>query len=137
MLRSFLLFFAVVCIALTPKAIQSVLAQDTGMTGIPVKATADSQAKAKKLYAVDCAMCHGDNGNGQTDLAKSMNLKLADWTDPKSLAAKPNQDLFDMIRKGKDTMPAEADGRAKNDDVWNLIIYIRKMSTSQPMEPAK
>ena len=34
----------------------------------PVKPTAVSQEKAKKMYAVDCAVCHGDTGNGKTDL---------------------------------------------------------------------
>src|SRR5579863_8800587 len=52
----------------------------------PVKPTEESQAKAKSLYRMDCAMCHGDNGNGKTDLATSMELTLDDWTDQKALA---------------------------------------------------
>ena len=94
----------------------------------PVKPTAESQAKAKKLYEVDCAMCHGDNGNGQTDLASGMQLKLTDWTNPNTLEGKQDQELFTVIRNGKDKMPPEAEGRAKNDEVWNLVIYIRSMS---------
>src|SRR5579863_5540749 len=47
----------------------------------PVKPTSESQAKAKGVYNIDCAMCHGENGNGKTDLAKSMDLTLDDWTD--------------------------------------------------------
>jgi mono/diheme cytochrome c family protein len=102
----------------------------------PVKPTADSQAKAKKLYSLDCAMCHNDNGNGKSDLAKDMQLKLSDWTDPKTLGAKSDKELFDMIRTGKDKMPAEAEGRAKNDEIWNLIIYIRSLSKNQPVPEA-
>jgi mono/diheme cytochrome c family protein len=94
----------------------------------PVKPTAESQAKAKKLYEVDCAMCHGDNGNGKTDLASGMQLKLTDWTNPNTLEGKQDQELFTVIRNGKDKMPPEAEGRAKNDEVWNLVIYIRSMS---------
>ena len=30
-----------------------------------------------------------------------MQLTLADWTDPKSLAGKPDQELFNAIRNGK------------------------------------
>ena len=66
-----------------------------------------STEKAKKLYAIDCAVCHGATGDGKTDLAKDMNLTMPDWTDPKSLAGKSDQQLFDIIRKGKDKMPAE------------------------------
>ena len=94
----------------------------------PVKATPESQAKAKKTYGFDCAMCHGDNGNGKTDLAKDMQLTLADLTDSKSLAGKSDGDIFDLIRKGKDKMPPEEPARAKDDDVWNLVIYIRGLA---------
>jgi mono/diheme cytochrome c family protein len=102
----------------------------------PVKATPESQAKAKKLYAVDCAMCHGDNGKGQTDLAKDMELTLKDWSDPKSLAGMQDGELFDAIRNGKGKMPPEAEGRANNNEVWNLVHYIRNMSKGQPSAPA-
>jgi mono/diheme cytochrome c family protein len=98
----------------------------------PVKPTPASQEKAKDLFARDCALCHGDNGNGKTSLAKDMGLTLSDWTDPKALANKSDQALFDAIRKGGDKMPPEDLGRAKNDDVWNLIIYIRGLSAGQP-----
>ena len=47
----------------------------------PVKPTADSQAKAKKMYGFDCEMCHAANGSGKTDLAKDMSLTLKDWTE--------------------------------------------------------
>jgi mono/diheme cytochrome c family protein len=93
-----------------------------------VRPTAESQAKAKSLYQIDCAMCHGDNGNGKTDLATSMQLTLADWTDPKSLAGHQDGELFLIIRNGKDKMPPEESGRASDEAVWNLVIYIRGFS---------
>jgi len=101
----------------------------------PAKITPESQAKAKKLYGIDCEICHGANGNGKTDVGKSMELKIADWTDPASLSGKTDQELFNIIRQGKDKMPAEGDGRAKDDDVWNLIAYIRGLSKG-PTAPA-
>jgi mono/diheme cytochrome c family protein len=97
----------------------------------PVKPTAESQAKAKSLYAIDCAMCHGDNGNGQTDLVKSMELKLGDWSDPGTLAGKQDNELFNVIRNGKNKMPSEAEGRANDNEVWNIILYIRGFSKGQ------
>ncbi|MGD0891712.1 MAG: c-type cytochrome [Terracidiphilus sp.] len=100
------------------------------------KSTPASREKAKKIYAIDCALCHGDNGNGKTDLAKDMGLTLADWTDPKTLANHPDQELFLIIRNGKDKMPAEDESRAKKDDVYALIAYIREMSKNQPAQAA-
>jgi mono/diheme cytochrome c family protein len=103
----------------------------------PVKTTAESQAHAKKLYEVDCALCHNANGDGKSDLAKDMDLKLMDWTDPKSLATTSDKELFDIIRKGKGKMPAEEEGRAKDEAVWNLVVYIRSMSKNQPASADK
>jgi mono/diheme cytochrome c family protein len=94
----------------------------------PVKATAASQDKAKALFAVDCAMCHGDNGNGKSDLATSMNLTLPDFTDPKTLANMQDWELFNIIRGGKDKMPPEGVGRANDAEIWNVIIYLRSLS---------
>jgi len=89
-------------------------------------------ARAKNIYQIDCTVCHGDNGDGKTDLATSMSLSLRDWTDPKSLADKSDAELFKIIRDGKDKMPPEDADRAKDDDVKNLVIYIRSFSKSQP-----
>ena len=110
-------------------------AQAAGMKN-PVKPTDKSQARAKDLYTQDCALCHGTNGNGKTEIAGSMGLTLKDWSDPKTLADKPDQDLFNMIRNGKGQMPAEAEGRAKDDEVWNLVIYIRNLYKLPPPPPA-
>jgi mono/diheme cytochrome c family protein len=98
----------------------------------PVKPTAHSQMRAKAIYRMDCAACHGDNGDGKTDLAAAMQVTLGDWSNPKTLAAKPDQELFKAIRDGKDKMPPEAEGRARNDEVWGLILYIRSMARQQP-----
>jgi mono/diheme cytochrome c family protein len=94
----------------------------------PVKPTAESQSKAKKTYGFDCALCHGATGDGKTDLAKDMQLTLSDLTDPKTLADKTDSQLFDIIRKGKDKMPPEEAARAKDEDIWNLVIYVRSLS---------
>jgi hypothetical protein len=76
-------------------------------------------------------MCHGDNGNGQADMARDMNLTLKDWTHPKALADKQDQDLFPLIRKGRGKMLSDDEDRVKDDDVRGLILYIRSFSKSQ------
>jgi hypothetical protein len=61
-----------------------------------------------------------------------MQLSLLDWTDVKSLASAQDQDLFKTIRNGKGKMPAEDKGRATDEEVWNLIVYIRSLGKAQP-----
>jgi mono/diheme cytochrome c family protein len=145
MLKSLLPFFAVVLVAIialpmlglggpqnTPAPALAPAPAETPTPPVPaknpVKPTAESQAKAKALYQIDCSMCHGDNGNGKTDLASSMSLSLDNWTDSKTLSDKTDGDLFNIIRNGKDKMPPESEGRAKDAEVWNLVIYIRSFS---------
>jgi mono/diheme cytochrome c family protein len=135
MLKSFLLLCAAILVTLTPMQALAAGAQDATPPAVaptatnPVKPTADSQAKAKNLYQIDCAMCHGDNGNGKTDLAKSMGVTLADFTDPKTLAGMSDGELFNLIRSGKgEKMPPEQAGRANDTLLWNVIIYLRHMS---------
>jgi len=92
----------------------------------PNKGNPELHNKAKKLYGFDCAMCHGENGSGNTDMGKDM--KLRDWTDPKSLADKSDADLFKVIRKGSAKMPAEDSGRAKDDEIWYLVYRVRSFA---------
>jgi len=91
----------------------------------------DSHALAKKIYSRDCAMCHGNDGSGKTDMARNMRLIPPDWTDQKTLAYTPDNHLFSVIRNGKGSMPPEESGRAKDEDVKNLIAYIRSFSKGQ------
>lgn len=123
------LVVAVALFAIAPSASSTAQAQDAATK---TKVTADSQAKAKRLYAIDCALCHGATGDGKTDLAKDMQLTLLDWTDEKSLAGMQDSELFKTIRNGKNKMPAEDAGRAKDDEIWNLIVYIRSFGKAQP-----
>jgi mono/diheme cytochrome c family protein len=87
--------------------------------------------RVKELYKMDCALCHNENGDGKTDLAKGMELTLNDLGDPKTLEGKTDDQLFDLIRKGKDKMPGEDASRAKNDEIKGLIEYIRGFSKNQ------
>lgn len=104
----------------------------------PVKPTAANTAQAKKTYGIDCAMCHGKDGNGKGDLAVDMKLQLPDYTDPAALKDKTDGELFYIIKQGKGDMPGEGD-RAKPDDIWALVNYIRslakKPATAKPDKP--
>lgn len=89
----------------------------------PVKPSPESLAKGKKVYRVDCAMCHGENGDGKGDMAADMK-NVTDFTNPDVQKNSTDGQWFQIIRKGKGEMPPEGD-RAKDDDVWNVVNYIR------------
>lgn len=89
----------------------------------PVKPTPESLAKGKKMYVIDCAMCHGEKGDGKGDMASDIK-NVTDFTNPDALKNRTDGELFYIIRKGKGEMPPEGD-RAKDEEVWNIVNYIR------------
>jgi len=92
----------------------------------PVKPTEESLAKGKKLYGIDCAMCHGKDGDGKGDMASDMK-NVTDFTNPDAMKNRSDGALFYVIRNGKGEMPPEGD-RAKDDDIWNMVNYIRSLA---------
>jgi mono/diheme cytochrome c family protein len=93
----------------------------------PVTPTPESAAHAKMMYGIDCAMCHGANGNGKGDLVADMQLTMKDFTNPATLKDMSDGQIFYTIRNGKGKMPPEGD-RAKDADVWNMVILVRSFA---------
>jgi mono/diheme cytochrome c family protein len=91
----------------------------------PVKPTPESLAKGKKIYAYDCALCHGKDGDGKGDMTDMKGIP--DFTDPNALKDRTDGELFYITQKGKGEMPPEGD-RAKTEDLWNLVNYVRSFA---------
>ncbi|HEY2467233.1 MAG TPA: cytochrome c [Terracidiphilus sp.] len=136
MLKSFLLFMTVVLIVIASASAPARPAQESGQGITAKKMNAEALTKAKRVYNMDCALCHGATGDGKSDLAKDMQMTMLDWTDSKSLAGQSDQQLFDVIRKGKGKMPPEDDSRAKNDEVKDVVQYIRTFAKEGAAAPA-
>ena len=96
----------------------------------PVKPTPESIAQGKKMYGFDCAMCHGENGDGKGDLAADLKTKVPDFTDPSTLKDATDGELFYIIKNGKGEMTAEGD-RLKPAELWNLVNYVRSFAGKQ------
>jgi mono/diheme cytochrome c family protein len=106
-----------------------VIPPDAAQKTNPVRPTSASLARAKQIYGYDCALCHGANGDGKGDLASDMKTKMSDFRDPTSLKGMSDGAIYYIIEKGTGQMTPE-EGRAKPDEIWNLVIYLRSMSKS-------
>jgi mono/diheme cytochrome c family protein len=93
----------------------------------PVKSTPESLAAGRKVYGFDCAMCHGEQGDGKGDLVESMKLTMHDWRDPAWLAGKTDGEIRYIIIKGKGKMPGE-ENRLPDNMCWNLVNVVRDLS---------
>lgn len=101
----------------------------------PVKSSPEGLAEARKMFRYDCAMCHGEHGDGKGELVESMKLTVSNWRDAASLGNKTDGELFYIITKGKGKMPAEGD-RQTEKLRWNMVNLVRsfgaKSGTTKP-----
>ncbi len=67
----------------------------------PVKFTEVSVDRGKKIYGTQCALCHGDKGDGKGELAADMKLNLPDFTKPDTLKDRTDGELFTIIGAGR------------------------------------
>jgi mono/diheme cytochrome c family protein len=97
----------------------------------PVKFTDVSVQRGKKIYNTQCALCHGEKGDGKGDAAEDMKLTLPDFTNADVLKDRTDGELFTLIGTGKDPMPGQG-GRMTDPQRWNLVNYLRALSGKQP-----
>jgi cytochrome c6 len=84
--------------------------------------TAANPETAESLFKTNCALCHGDDGSG-TELGKRFHVKDLRT---KEVQDKSSADLAQIIRDGKNNMPAF--GKRLNDDqIQKLVDYIRHL----------
>jgi cytochrome c5 len=93
----------------------------------PVKVSPEGLAEARKMFGYDCAMCHGQHGDGKGEIVESMKLTMRDWRDPAALAGKTDGEIFYIITKGKGKMTGEGD-RQTEKLRWSLVNLVRSMA---------
>lgn len=93
----------------------------------PIKSDASSISDGKALWVKHCQSCHGKTGLG--DGSKSAQLK----TEPGDFSKAATQSqtdgsLYYKTSKGRDDMPGFKKKIPENDDIWNLVNYMRSLS---------
>lgn len=77
----------------------------------------------KKIYEEKCLFCHGSNGNGNGPAAPSLSTKPADFNHPTFWQQYDEKKMTDVIRNGRNMMPAFD---LKPDQVKAVIDYITR-----------
>jgi mono/diheme cytochrome c family protein len=93
----------------------------------PIQSTQDSVGAGQKIYSKTCAMCHGKTGDADGPAVIELNIHPAKLSDPQ-LARESDGSLFWKITTGKKPMPAYGK-RLSETDRWNLVNYVRTLST--------
>jgi mono/diheme cytochrome c family protein len=97
----------------------------------PIKFTDVSAERGKKMFATQCALCHGNKGDGKGELAADMKLTVPDFTKPETLKDKTDGELFAIIGSGQEGMPAQGT-RMTDTHRWHLVNYMRTLSGKVP-----
>ena len=101
----------------------------------PVEPTPKSIASGKNVYDKYCADCHGANGDGVSEKAKTLaeagEPKPSDLTDDKWDHGSTDGEIFVNIRDGVGVKGAMKglNGRpgVSDTDMWNIVNYVRTL----------
>jgi mono/diheme cytochrome c family protein len=93
----------------------------------PVPASAESVAQGLEMYASQCAMCHGANGDGSGELAKTLKMTMPDFSDPEALKKRTDGELFYIVTHGHGRMQGDGE-RLDPEWRWHMINAVRSMA---------
>ena len=92
----------------------------------PVAADAASIAAGKALWSTHCKSCHGAKGLGDGSKAAQLKTEPGDF----SAAGMQNQTdgaLMYKVSEGRDDMPGFKKKIPDEDDMWNLVNFMRTL----------
>jgi cytochrome c oxidase cbb3-type subunit 2 len=108
----------------------------------PVAQKPEARKRGHKLFAENCAACHGDEAEGQDGVAPSL-------VDDAFLGATPDMPdaaYFTLVKAGSDAkkalgrpgladggMPSFADSLS-DDDIWSVVVYLRARKAHEAAE---
>jgi len=94
----------------------------------PVASTPESIEHGQRLFASQCAMCHGKTGDGGGDLAKRLQMVVPDFNSRQNQQARTDGELFYILTQGHGRMQGQGD-RLSEQWRWDLINAIRSMAS--------
>ncbi len=80
--------------------------------------------RGRALYAVSCAPCHGEKGDGQSAVSASMNPKPANFLDDGAMDALTPYKAFNTISFGVTGTAMPSFSTLDEDDRWALAFYV-------------
>ena len=119
-----------------PRAGQDVRSQEAAKLTNPVAVTPESIAAGQKAYDANCAACHGNVGQGAVKAGVSISIieeqggkQAPDLTDDQWDHGSNDGEIYVVIKRGiPPTMMAGWDGRIPDNDIWNIVNYIRALA---------
>lgn len=95
----------------------------------PVRRTPEALAEAKEHFADHCAICHGYDGSGRTQIGQNLYPAVPDLREERTQSLSDGE-IFYIIHNGVrfTGMPAWGEGAPEEDEhSWQLVLLIRQL----------
>lgn len=99
--------------------------EESGKLANPLSVTADSLAHGGKLYATNCAPCHGASGTGDGTVVHLLHQKPRDLLGSEAKALSDGY-IYGVIRDGFQLMPSYGDAMSSAER-WQVVLYVRSL----------
>lgn len=126
-----------------PSAIEAYVAKTAHKLSIPASErdaknpfapTPEVLSEARSHFADHCATCHGNDGNGKTEIGQNLYPKSPDLRQSETQNLTDGQ-IYYIIHNGIRLTGMPAWGRpGKDDDSWKLVLFIRHLPQMTPQE---
>lgn len=94
----------------------------------PAAPTAASLENGRKYYSINCAVCHGDTGDGAGTATKFGMPQISLLT--ATTQGRTDGYVYGMIRNGRGLMPTY--NRIEEHDRWDVVNYVRGLQGRLP-----
>jgi len=101
-------------------------------TANAVKSDAASVAAGKVLWGQHCSSCHGKTGLGDGSKAAQLETTPPDFSKA-AVQGQSDGALFFKSSEGRGDMPSFKKKIPDQEDIWNLVNYMRTLKNSQPL----
>jgi len=126
-----------------PSALENYLATSVRALAVPTRArnernpflpSPDVLAEARAHFADHCAICHANDGSGETEIGQNLYPKAPDMRLPRTQKLTDGE-LYYTIHNGIRLTGMPAWGAdEKDDDSWKLVLFIRHLPELTPRE---
>ena len=113
--------------AVAPRLRAFAIPRDARERRNPVAATAETLAEGLEHFADHCAVCHGNDGSGDTTIGRGLYPRVPDMRLPATQKLSDGE-LFYIIENGVRLtgMPAWGNGTKEGEEAsWKLVAFIR------------
>ncbi len=97
----------------------------------PVASNEASLKEGKALYETNCALCHGEKGDGKGKAAKSLPVKPEEFTHASMMEKMADGELFYKMSEGRMPMPGFK-SKLTEEQRWQLVNYVRTFAKKAP-----